>query len=155
MKKLYLLQRAHCLVWVQEKCRGTSHTRQETGPASEPDCWGGALGHHLSMQVSLGKAASPAKPQGTERAGPGGVGGIQAESSQALAGCVGLTGKKPSNPGGRQGNTWKREALAFGEVPLPRMQRVGFQRDEAWGTSHLEDSQGRASRTFTSSFMSS
>ena len=41
-----------------------------------------------------------------------------ADSTPTLAGCVGLTGKKPSDPGQRPGNTWKRKALVFGEVLL-------------------------------------
>ena len=46
------------------------------------------------------------------------MGGLKAVSTPALAGCVGLTGKQPSDPGQRPGNTWKRKALAFGEVLL-------------------------------------
>lgn len=91
---MHFLQRARCLVWVQEtRSRTRGSTRQGTGTASEPDCGGGAgaaLGHRLPVQVALCEGTSPAEPQETEiEPGPGRAGGLKDESTPALAGRVG------------------------------------------------------------------
>lgn len=109
MKKILFFLRVLCLVRVQAKCRRASPTRPETGQAAEPNQRGGAPDYRLPAQLSQGER---------DGACPWGAGGLKADSTPALAGCVGLTGKQPADPGQRPQNTWKRKALAFGEVLL-------------------------------------